>query len=368
MLLELVLGFFASLRGAQAYEALFLLLFLCGLGMPLSQDMLLLAAAGSTLFGALAPAPLLAVAVLGLLAGDAVTFWIGRHWGARWVRRPWAARFVPAERLPAWEQAAHRHALPFSFLTRFLPGQRSTLFFAGGTLRMPWGRFLVGDGLGAIVHAGLLLYGARALGWGWSRWRDPFDQADNVLTGILLLAVLAWLWTQGRRRMLPAAAAPSATAAGELAMELSSTGIVGGRIAQVHACRGKGGRDLPPQLALRAIPAQGRSLAIVADDPDARKQAGRVWVPWNVFNVPVTGREMEFAAGQALPGDAGHTSGGARGYEGMCPPDGVHRYRFAVFALKDRLAIDTNAPWTIAAFERKYGSEVVAKAEIGGRF
>lgn len=201
VLLELVLGVLASLHGVRAYEALFLLLFLCGLGMPFSQDMLLLAAAASTLFGAMAPAPLFAVAVAGLLAGDAFTFWIGRRWGARWVRRPWAARFVPPDRLPAWEATARRYALPFSFVTRFLPGQRSTLFFVGGTLRMPWGRFLAGNGVGAIVYVGVLLYGARSLGWGWSRLQEPFDRVDNVLTAVLLLLVFAALWRLGRKNV-----------------------------------------------------------------------------------------------------------------------------------------------------------------------
>jgi len=200
VLLELVLGYLSTLRGLQAYEAVFLLLFLCGSGLPLSQDMVILAAAGYTLFGAMAPGPLLVVAVAGLLAGDALTFWIGRHWGARWVRRPWAARFVPPEKLPALEERARRFALPFSFVTRFLPGQRSTYFFVGGTLRMPWGRFLVGNGVGAIVQVALFMYGVRTLGWSWSRLSGPFDTADNVLTGLLLIALAGWLWTRGGRK------------------------------------------------------------------------------------------------------------------------------------------------------------------------
>jgi membrane protein DedA with SNARE-associated domain len=197
VLLELVLGHLASLRGVQAYEAVFLLLFLCGIGMPLSQDMLLLAAAGFVTLGTMAAGPLFVVSVLGLLAGDALTFWTGRHWGARWIRRPWAARFVPPERLPGIEESVRRHAVLGSVLTRFLPGQRSTLFFVAGTLRMPWGRFLLGDGIAAMLHVGVLFYGARALGWNWSGLREPFDRADDVLTGLLLVVVLLALWTTG---------------------------------------------------------------------------------------------------------------------------------------------------------------------------
>lgn len=151
-------------------------------------------------------------------------------------------------------------------------------------------------------------------------------------------------------------------------MELSSSSIAGGRIAPPHACRAKGGSDRSLQLDIRDIPHEGRYLAIVADDPDALRPAGKVWVHWNVFNVPAAGRHMEVAAGEKLAGDVGHTSGNTSGYEGMCPPDGVHTYRFAVFALREKVKVDTGEAWTIDAFEAKFGEHVVAKAMIIGAF
>ena len=150
-------------------------------------------------------------------------------------------------------------------------------------------------------------------------------------------------------------------------MELSSSSIVGGQIQQPHACRGKGGTDQPLQLTIRGLPADAKFIAIVSDDPDAVKPAGKVWVHWNVFNVPAHG-DVTIAAGQKLSGDEGQTTGGRHGYEGMCPPDGVHTYRFAVFASGDKLQVDTRTPLTIDAFEAKYGSQVLAKAQVTGKF
>jgi Raf kinase inhibitor-like YbhB/YbcL family protein len=180
---------------------------------------------------------------------------------------------------------------------------------------------------------------------------------------------------QSVHRHIPAAAAVlaalvlfvAAAAHGEARMELSSSSIVGGQIAQAHACRGKGGKDQAPQLTVRGLPAEARYISIVADDPDAMKPAGKVWVHWNVFNVAAQG-EASVAAGQKLAGDEGQTSGGRHGYEGMCPPDGVHTYRFAVFASREKLAVDPRTPWTIDAFEARYGAQVLAKAQISGRF
>jgi Raf kinase inhibitor-like YbhB/YbcL family protein len=151
-------------------------------------------------------------------------------------------------------------------------------------------------------------------------------------------------------------------------MKLSSSSIESGRIAKPHACRAKGGSDQPLQLTLSDIPGEARYLAIVADDPDAVRPAGKVWVHWNVFNVPVAGPRMEIAPGQSLSGEVGSTSGKARGYEGMCPPDGVHTYRFAVFALRDPVKVDTGKAWTLDDFEAEFGSQLVGKALVTGQF
>jgi Raf kinase inhibitor-like YbhB/YbcL family protein len=159
-----------------------------------------------------------------------------------------------------------------------------------------------------------------------------------------------------------------AAAATEARMQVESASIADGRIARIHACRGQGGRDQPLQLSVEDIPPAAHFLAIVADDPDALQPAGEVWVHWNVFNLRSSGPLLEIAAGQALDGIIGTTSGGVRGYEGMCPPDGVHRYRFAIFALRDRIAIDAKKPWTIEQFQEKFGAQVLEKAVVYGRF
>ncbi len=199
MFLDLTISFLTAQHGLPAYGWLFMLLFLCGIGAPIAQDVLLIAAAQQTLAHALNPLLLVIVAALGLLAGDALTFWTGHYYGARWVRRPWAARLVPPQRLPALEDAARRHAVPASFVTRLLVGQRSTLFFVAGTLRMPWRGFLLGDGVAALVHVLLLLSAVRFFGWRWPDWQDAFDRADDRLT-LALVVLLFVLWLRARRR------------------------------------------------------------------------------------------------------------------------------------------------------------------------
>lgn len=196
LLLDLSLSWLSSLNGLSAYGCLFLLLFLCGIGAPIAQDLLVLAAAAL----GLQALPLIAVAWLGIVAGDALTFYWGHHYGAKWVRDPRAAHFFPAERLRKSEEIARRFALPLCFLTRFLPGLRSTLFFVGGTLRISYRSFFLGNGIAALLHVGVLVYGVHALGWRWQQVQAPLDNADNLLTaGLVLLFVMLWL--RSRRRV-----------------------------------------------------------------------------------------------------------------------------------------------------------------------
>lgn len=190
LLLDPSLAFLATLHGPAAFGFLFLLLFLCGIGLPIAQDLLVLAAVAL----GLQTLPLVVVAWLGIVAGDAVTFYWGHHYGAKWIRDPRAAHFLPAERLRRFEEVAGRFALPLCFLTRFLPGLRSTLFFVGGTLRMTYRSFFVGNGIAALLHVAVLTYGAHALGWRWQQVQAPLDNADNLLTaGLVLLLVMLWL-------------------------------------------------------------------------------------------------------------------------------------------------------------------------------
>lgn len=194
-----MIDLFATLHGAGAHGLLFLLLALAGIGAPWAQELVLLAAAGLTLqSGGLHPLAVAVTAPLGMLAGDAISVALGEHYGARWIRRPWAARLVPPHRLPGLEEGMRRHATLASFVTRFLPGQRGTLFFIAGALRVPWRPFLVADGLAALVQVTLALFAARVLGWRWQALRLPLERADDVLTVALVAALVAW-WLRARR-------------------------------------------------------------------------------------------------------------------------------------------------------------------------
>ena len=101
-------------------------------------------------------------------------------------------------------------------------------------------------------------------------------------------------------------------------INLTSESVVGGKIDKIHACRQKGGKDKSIQISASNLPADTKSVSIILDDPDAIKPAGKVWVHWNVFNIPVNTSEFTLDVGTKPAGTIGKGHGGS-GYKGMCP-------------------------------------------------
>lgn len=191
---ESALAFLQSLQGLPAYALLFALLFSCGIGAPINEDILLLAAAALTLKGIMDPVPLMVVAWFGLVAGDALIFHWGHRFGARLLRQRWAARIVPEERLVAMQQTMQRYGPAYIFVVRFMPGVRTALFFAAGSLKMPYRHLFLFDGLAALVELPLLVYGVRYVGGNWQQILAAMGQFQGWLVGgVLVLAVGLWL-------------------------------------------------------------------------------------------------------------------------------------------------------------------------------
>lgn len=90
------------------------------------------------------------------------------------------------------------------------------------------------------------------------------------------------------------------------------------------------GTDQSPPLAWHNAPSKTQSFVLVVEDPDA---PNGTWAHWVIFNIPP--KVNELGAGAPLPEGAvnGKNSWGGLGYRGPCPPLGVHRYVFKIYAV-----------------------------------
>ena len=96
------------------------------------------------------------------------------------------------------------------------------------------------------------------------------------------------------------------------------------------------GDDINPELAIKGVPEEAKSLVLIMDDPDAPVGT---WDHWIVFNIPVTAKIEE----NSIPGTEGVNSFRRQSYGGPCPPSGTHRYFFKFYALDTELDLGSNA-------------------------
>ncbi|HET9434757.1 MAG TPA: YbhB/YbcL family Raf kinase inhibitor-like protein [Chitinophagaceae bacterium] len=100
-----------------------------------------------------------------------------------------------------------------------------------------------------------------------------------------------------------------------------------GHIPPQYTCEGE---NINPALIIRNFPDNTRTLALIVEDPDAPNGTFDHWVVWNI-------PPNEAIAERSNAGINGTNSFGKTGYGGPCPPSGVHRYFFKVFALDAEL-------------------------------
>jgi membrane protein DedA with SNARE-associated domain len=204
--MDSVMAFLQSLQGWPAYALLFGTLAASGFGLPVNEDILLLAAAASTLRGIMAPMPLVVVAWCGLLVADGLIFHWGRRFGAPLLRHRAIGRVLRPGRVVLMQRRMRRWGPASIFAVRFMPGLRTALFFAAGSMKIPYRQFAAFDGLAAAIELPLLVHAVRAIGGRWEAIRDTVQQWQGVLLPLVLaaaaLALLCW-WLRSRARTRP---------------------------------------------------------------------------------------------------------------------------------------------------------------------
>lgn len=115
------------------------------------------------------------------------------------------------------------------------------------------------------------------------------------------------------------------------------------------------GEDINPELDIENLPAGTKSLVLIVDDPDAPM---KTWVHWVVYDIlPVTR-----IAENSIPGKQGINDSGGKNYHGPCPPSGIHRYYFKVYALDKILGMDEGV--SKKELEKAMQPHILGKAEL----
>ena len=199
-LLQRLITIFAE----NGYVAVFIALMICGAGLPLPEDITLVAGGVIAGLGFANVHAMFALAMFGVLLGDSAIFLLGHHYGARILQWRFVARVLTPSRYAKVQQKFEQYGNRMLFIARFLPGMRTTVYLtAGMTHRVSFLRFLLLDSVAALISVPFWVYlgyfGADNHEW-LVKWIRRGQGSLWALVGILVLTSLV-LWWRHRRRV-----------------------------------------------------------------------------------------------------------------------------------------------------------------------
>jgi membrane protein DedA with SNARE-associated domain len=101
---------------------------------------------------------LLPVCILGVVTADLVLYGLGRRYGDHILKNRWIARLVRPRTRQKIETNFHEYGIAILVVGRLVPGIRAPLFLTAGTIRLRLSRFLIADGIGAVLGNSLFFF------------------------------------------------------------------------------------------------------------------------------------------------------------------------------------------------------------------
>lgn len=194
---ELILWFLADGHG---YPFIFVALLASGIGVPIPEDVPLIAA------GVMASAGGMGVWTVSLACGafvlvrDIFMFGLGYKYGVELLEHRWASRIVRRELVGKFQERVRKSAKIVVFTGRFMPGLRGPIFFAAGTAKVHPAKFVLIDTLAALISVPLWVWLGYAFGDHFEYLVEAAVQARAWLLAItsLVLVALVHRWWRNR--------------------------------------------------------------------------------------------------------------------------------------------------------------------------
>ena len=175
------------------YIGIFCILILGGLGLPFPEDGILIISGLLIAHGVIKLTPAFLIIYPSLLIADFILYSIGRKYGRMVVEHKRFSKIVSPATLLRFEEKFKRWGALMVFMGRHFIGFRAPIFLISGVMRIPRLKFLIADGLSAIItifiNLGLGYLGGNTL----MLLRNDITRVDYILIFILILLVSGWI-------------------------------------------------------------------------------------------------------------------------------------------------------------------------------
>jgi membrane protein DedA with SNARE-associated domain len=187
--------YLSGLSGFTAYGAILGALLVCGLGLPIPEDVTLLSAGVLASVHNIRLPGAIVVGFFGVLAGDTFLFFMGRLFGPKVFLLPGFRTLFNSARIHSARERIQKDARMICFIGRFLPGLRAPIYLTAGMMHVKPSTFLIQDGLAASISVPLWVYIGYLFG---SNIDGLFEQAKKLniyiisMVGLIVLAYVAY--------------------------------------------------------------------------------------------------------------------------------------------------------------------------------
>ena len=200
--MDKILDILLSLYGPTPYFLVFGVLLLCGLGVPVPEDVTLFAGGLAAYYGLTNLWVTILVSFAGVILGDSMIFCLGAVYGRKLTKKWLFHKLLPDERLNAVRTQLHSKGNRLIFAARFMPGLRAPIYFSAGSLHLPYRVFLFYDGLAALLSVPLIVGAVYYFGDELDKVVRVIKNVEHsiflVITTVILVVAAKWYLTHRR--------------------------------------------------------------------------------------------------------------------------------------------------------------------------
>lgn len=186
-----------------AHWIVFGALMLAGINVPISEDLMIILSA--VLAATVVPEnveKLFLGVFLGCYISDWVCYWIGRSFGPKLWNISWFAKTFDRKRIDQIQSYYEKYGFWTLLIGRFIPfGVRNCLFLTAGLGRMPFGRFLLSDGIACICSNTILFTVAYSVGKNYKALLEMVKTFNIFLFAAFVVLIIALIWYKRKKKV-----------------------------------------------------------------------------------------------------------------------------------------------------------------------
>lgn len=186
----------------QAHWFIFPLILLAGLNIPISVDVIILAAA--FLAATIVPQytlPLYLSIFLGCYFSAYLAYWLGRLAGKKLSQYKWFSRFLPKERLDKARGFYQKYGFWTLLIGRFIPfGVRNCIFMTSGMSRLHFGKFALWDFFACLLWSSSTFYLFFTLGQHYQTVWHYVKTFNILIFAAFSVTLIALVWYKRRKK------------------------------------------------------------------------------------------------------------------------------------------------------------------------